>query len=172
MKVVQLVCRDLARLAAADTTRCGVIRRCDPAADREGVIRLAAASAALSSQDGFRPSAAGLFQDLASRSGRDVTAWVAFGAPPGDTDTIVGYASLVVTGGDRPGRWAIGGLLVDPGTRRRGVGRGLVAAAAAHALTAGAREMWAETRADWTAAVAFWRAAGFRPPDADRRLVC
>ncbi|MFM7035063.1 MAG: GNAT family N-acetyltransferase [Planctomycetia bacterium] len=172
MIVLQLVCRDLARLAAAGTARCGAIRRCDPAADREGVIRLAAASAAGSSQAGFSPSAAGLFQDLVSRSGRDVTAWVAFGAPPGDADRIVGYASLVVTGGGRPDRWAIGGLLVDPGIRRRGVGRGLVAAAAACALAAGAGEMWAETRADWTAAVAFWRAAGFRPPDADRRLVC
>ena len=31
------------------------------------------------------------------------------------------------------------------------------------ALAAGAREVWVETRTDWTPAVAFWAAVGFRP---------
>jgi len=104
-------------------------------------------------------SPAGLLAELHSRSGREVTSWLAF-----DSDRPVGFAAAVVAGARGVARHSIAWLLVSDDRRRRGVGRALVAAAVTRARERGAAEVWVETRSDWIDAVAFWRAVGFRDP--------
>lgn len=101
---------------------------------------------------------AGLLADLASRPGREVAVWLARRG-----ETTDGLVAAVATGASTL-RHSIAWLLVSPESRRRGVGSALVAAALAEARARGAREVWVETRADWAAAEALWRALGFRPP--------
>lgn len=101
---------------------------------------------------------AGLLADLTSRPGREVRVWVAERG-----DATVGLVATVAAGVN-PLRHSIAWLLVSPEWRRRRVGSTLVAAALAEARARGAREVWVETRADWAAAEALWRALGFRPP--------
>lgn len=52
-------------------------------------------------------------------------------------------------------------LAVDPDRRRRGLARGLMAAATAAAQAAGAEAMFLEVAADNAAAIALYRAGGF-----------
>lgn len=52
-------------------------------------------------------------------------------------------------------------LAVDPAARRRGLGRGLLEAAAAAALASGAETLFLEVAADNAAAIALYQAAGF-----------
>lgn len=137
--------------AAADVT----VRR---ACGRDDAAAIAALVEAVR-ESGFPvTNPAGLLADLTSRPGREVRVWVAE-----RDDTIVGLVATVAAGTNPP-RHSIAWLLVSPACRRRRVGSALVAAALAEARARGAREVWVETRADWAAAEALWRALGFRPP--------
>ena len=109
--------------------------------------------------DGSRLRPSAVVGDLVGRPGRAVTTWLAWagGAP-------CGLAALVEAGAGPLRRHSIAWLLVSDAARRRGVGRALVGAAVARARARGARELWVETRGDWSAALAFWRSVGFRAP--------
>jgi GNAT superfamily N-acetyltransferase len=143
----------------------------DPAADAAAVVTLADACRRDEGPQAGHVAPAGLLGELASRPGRHVRAWLAW---PGDdaweaappvADPVrppLGLVTLVVATSAAGPRYSIGWLLVHPAARRRGVARRLVGAAVAAAAAAGAREVSAETLAAWPAAVAFWRAAGFR----------
>jgi ribosomal protein S18 acetylase RimI-like enzyme len=100
----------------------------------------------------------GMLGELTSRPGRLVTAWLAMNG-----ETPVGLVAAVTAGLGPERRHSIAWLVVAERARRQGVGRVLTAAAVDAALAAGAREVWVETRTDWTPAVAFWAAVGFRP---------
>lgn len=102
----------------------------------------------------------GMPGELVSRPGRRMTTWLAF-----THDRPIGLAAVVAAGDFPRIRHSIAWLLVSPDARRRGIGTALVIAAVTEALRAGAEEIWAETRADWPAAIAFWIAVGFRPPE-------
>jgi len=144
----------------------------DPAADAAAVVALADACRRDDGPQAGHVAPAGLLGELASRPGRHVRAWL---ARPGDDDAgeaakpiavpvrpPLGLVTLVVATSAAGPRYSIGWLLVHPAARRGGVARRLVGAAVAAAAAAGAREVSAETLAAWPAAVAFWRAAGFR----------
>lgn len=126
-----------------------------PTHDAEAVIR--AIVSGLDPAAG-RPRVEGLLAELQSRPGRSVTSWFAAVG-----DSPVGCIVLVTAGAGASARHSISWLLVSGHARRRGVGRTLVTTAIDAARVRGAREVWAETRAEWTTAVAFWLAVGFRP---------
>jgi len=108
------------------------------------------------------PRAGGLLAELASRPGRTVEAWLAVRKLPGpDSGRIAGLASLVICRTPTGWRHSIGWLLVHPADRRQGVGRTLVAQACRRAVETAAETVWAESRADWAGAIAFWPAVGF-----------
>ena len=113
------------------------------------------------------PTAAGLVAELTSRSDRQVEIWLAdSGASLPPQDAPLGLVTLVTASRAGRRRLSIGWLLVHPAARRLGIGRGLVATALAAAQSQGGREVWVETRSDWTASLAFWRACGFTEPGA------
>jgi len=112
-----------------------------------------------------RPRAAGLIEEFTSRPDRIVEGWLAM--PDGrdhEGGRPVGLVSLVASRGVAGVRHSIGWLLVHPAARGRGVGRALVAHACRRAAEQAAGPVWVECRADWTAAMAFWRAVGFERP--------
>lgn len=131
------------------------VRQVDPARDADAIVAVTSPRVV---PGGFRPRARGLLADLESRRGRVVTGWLATVA-----GEVVGFVSLVSAGDQAAERHSIAWLFVSDRARRRGAGRALVAAAVEEARHRGAREIWAETRADWPAAIAFWSAVGFRP---------
>lgn len=71
--------------------------------------------------------------------------------------------------------WAAGGvaellrIAVSPVLRRQGSGRALLGAFLGQALDRGAEEIWLEVRADNTAALGLYRAAGFEESGRRRR---
>lgn len=107
---------------------------------------------------GPSPAACGMRGELSGRSDRRVTTWLAFAE-----DRPVGLLVGVAAGVAPRVRHSIAWLLVIPDARRRGVATALAGAAVHAAIRAGAREVWAETRTDWPAAISFWTAVGFRP---------
>ncbi len=129
--------------------------------DREAITELARAAAR---QPAVSFSPAGLVGELASRPGREITAWLAREGPPADgggvTDAPARAVGLVALSRTRGG-WSIPWLLVHPDVRRHGVGRLLVAHAIEHARSRGAAGITAESLSSWPAAVAFWQAVGF-----------
>ena len=106
----------------------------------------------------------GLLAELASRPGRQVEGWLATAAAR-DTagERLLGLISLVACRSAARSRHSIGWLVVHPEARRLGVGRALVAHACHRAAELAAETVWVETRSDWPAAIAFWRAVGFAP---------
>jgi len=124
----------------------------DPAAHAGPIAALVAACGAHGTGPGpvLRPE--GIVADLTGRPGRAVTAWCAFTADP--EAACVGLVSLVETAAG----WSVGWLLVHPRFRRRGLGRALVAVAAAAAASRGAGRLTADTRSDWKEAQGFWQA--------------
>lgn len=100
----------------------------------------------------------GALSALAARQGRSIRCWVAHRSAT--LEPVLGAVVLVVTGGGESCRASISWLLVRPQARRQGIGAALVATAVDHARSLGAREVWAETGADWPT-VGFWAAAGF-----------
>ena len=129
--------------------------------DREAITELARAAAR---QPAVSFSPAGLVGELASRPGREITAWLAREGPPADgdaaTDAPARAVGLVALSRTRGG-WSIPWLLVHPDVRRHGVGRLLVAHAIEHARSRGAAGITADSLSSWPAAVAFWQAVGF-----------
>jgi GNAT superfamily N-acetyltransferase len=104
-------------------------------------------------------NAAGLLAEMMGRPGREVAVWLARRG-----EASVGVVAAVAAGAGPATRHSIAWLLVSPAARRLGVGSALVAAALEEARGRGAREVWVETRTEWAAAEALWRARGFRPP--------
>jgi ribosomal protein S18 acetylase RimI-like enzyme len=93
-----------------------------------------------------------------------VEGWLATAAAR-DTagERLLGLISLVACRSAARSRHSIGWLVVHPEARRLGVGRALVAHACHRAAELAAETVWVETRSDWPAAIAFWRAVGFAP---------
>ena len=117
-----------------------------------------------------QPRGEGLLAELRTTADRQVAAWLAF-HPPGPLAPAAGLVTLVTSGATPRLRQSISWLLVDPAARRRGIGRLLVEQALRHAWARAADRVWVESRSDWTAAIAFWRALGFSsaspaPPEA------
>lgn len=110
------------------------------------------------------PLPAGLAAEVASRPGRRVETWLAWPASGLHTGEMAGLATLVTASGGPRIRVSIGWLLVHPSARGRGLGRGLVATLLTAAHRRGIDRVWIETRSDWLAATAFWRACGFSEP--------
>lgn len=125
------------------------------ARDESDSIAAVAESSQGEGSPGLAP--AGAVAALSSRTGRSVTAWMAW-----IDGTPVGLVASVVTGPEARLRHSIAWLLVSRHARRRGVGAALVATALRAARDRGAAEIWVETRSDWPAATAFWNAVGFR----------
>lgn len=73
--------------------------------------------------------------------------------------TIVGYAVMATAAGEAH----VLNLCVDPGARRRGLGRALLEHLVEEAAAAGARTMLLEVRPSNAAAIALYRQAGFSP---------
>lgn len=106
----------------------------------------------------------GLLAELASRPGRQVEGWLATAAARNAAgERLLGLISLVASQSAAGNRHSIGWLVVHPEARRLGVGRALVAHACHRAAELAAETVWVETRSDWPAAIAFWRAVGFAP---------
>ena len=155
MSVLQLVFRvSDSRLAPVQRSGVGVRPVC-PTSDVNSISRLVEVG---HGGDGPRPTVGGLLAEIVGRPGRSVAAWLATvdGNP-------AGLVALVAADVGPATRHSIAWLFVAERSRRRGVGRTLVATAIGAAVAAGAREVWAETRADWPTASAFWAAVGFRP---------
>lgn len=161
MSVTSLVCRELDRVAAPCTPF--TIRPFTQNEDHTAMVLLAAVFDA--AEGGPAPRPDGMMAELQSRRGRAVNCWLAWPRPAVDITPVAMPSGLVtlVESHDRAGRvrWSIGWLLVHPGARRQGLGRGLVAVAVRHARDAGADMVWAETAAAWPAA-RFWQAVGFQ----------
>lgn len=111
------------------------------------------------------PLPAGLAAELTSRPTRRVETWLAWPAGEPPTGEPAGLATLVTASGGQRLRVSIGWLLVHPAARGRGLGRRLVATLLMVAQQRTIDRMWVETRSDWPAATAFWRACGFCKPD-------
>lgn len=136
---------------------CGAIERCG-GCHAGAVLDLAAATRG----PGGGPIAGrGLLDEIVSRPGRLVTAWLARADMV--SNRAIGLVTLVAAGPAGAERHSIGWLLVEPGHRRQGVGTDLVRAALAEAARAGATDVWVETHAAWPAAAAFWQRLGFMP---------
>lgn len=141
------------------------IKAIESARDRAAVAALAE-SCRRQNGPSMQVSATGLAGELASRPGREVHGWLAW-----STETIagaektrdcpLGLVTLVASSppsGGSARRFSIGWLVVHPEARRRGVAGALVNHAVQHARACGASAIFADTRADWPAAVAFWQA--------------
>lgn len=154
-----------AALAARGAPTLLEINAVESARDRAAVAALAESCRG---QDGpsMQVSATGLAGELVSRPGREVHGWLAW-----STETIagaektrdcpLGLVTLVAASppsGGSARRFSIGWLVVHPEARRRGVAGALVNHAVQHARACGASAIFADTRADWPAAVAFWQA--------------
>jgi GNAT superfamily N-acetyltransferase len=63
----------------------------------------------------------------------------------------------------RPGVAEIKRMYVDPGARRRGVGRGLLAFLEEGARAAGYSQVWLETGSEQPDAITLYESAGYRP---------
>ncbi len=98
----------------------------------------------------------GLAAELTGRPGREVWAWIA--REHAKESRPVGFVALIRAGSAADPRWSIGWLVVDPASRRRGIGTALVATAVRFAGAHGASVVHAETLEKWPAAVAFWAA--------------
>jgi ribosomal protein S18 acetylase RimI-like enzyme len=92
-----------------------------------------------------------------------VETWLAWALEP-PTESPAGLATLVTAAGRQRIRHSIGWLLVHPSARRRGLGRRLVTELLAVAAKRDVPDVWVETRSEWPAATAFWRACGFSEP--------
>jgi len=79
----------------------------------------------------------------------------------GGAGELAGYALVVFRRNSRAAR--LYSIAVDPGERRRGLGRRLLQAAEAAAVEAGATELRLEVRTDNRAAIAAYEAAGYAP---------
>ena len=95
--------------------------------------------------------------------------WLAEQCPPeSDFDYVAGdivgsiYLGLRGSGSEATG--VIHWLMVAPDSRRRGVGRMLVAALEADCWRRGIRQVSCETHADWSAATAFYASLGYTKP--------
>lgn len=138
---------------------CGRIAPVAPG-DAAAVEAVASAQGPLAA--GLNPlSGPGLRNELASRPGREVSAWLAWEG--GSAARALGLVALVAAGQGPRLRHSIAWLLVDPRDRRGGVGTALVTVALDAAACAGASEVWVETHAAWPAATAFWQRLDFRP---------
>jgi GNAT superfamily N-acetyltransferase len=139
--------------------------RIDPVAGDDALAIAALASAQDPLTGGRRAfSGAGLVEELTSRPGRGVSAWLAWGdAESARSPRALGLITLVAAGHGERVRHSVAWLLVDPHDRRRGVGTALVNVALEAAARAGATEVWVETHATWPAATAFWERLGFGP---------
>jgi GNAT superfamily N-acetyltransferase len=109
-------------------------------------------------------SGRGLADEVVSRPGRAVAAWLAWDAV--GHGRAVGLVTLVTTGPPGKPRHSIGWLLVVPCARRSGIGTALVQVAVDEVRRLGGTEVWVETHAAWPDAIAFWRHLGFTPPPA------
>lgn len=134
------------------------VRKFGQEGDDRRVIDLARAAEAATESP--HPRAAGLLAELEATADRQVAAWLALDGP-GPLPPAAGLVTLVTSGPAERQRHSISWLLVRPAARRRGVGRLLVEHACGHAWARAADRVWVECRADWTAAIAFWRAMGF-----------
>lgn len=140
---------------SARRTGAGVrVRRACTSADADSITRVVEN---IHRDDWRIRSAPGLLAELAGRPGRSVVTWLAF-----VEEAPVGLAAVVSAGDGPSPRHSIAWLLVARQARRRGVGSALVAAIVGDARDRGIAEIWVETHADWSAAVAFWQAVGFR----------
>lgn len=155
MAVDRLVYRDSGQRLAAVPPPGVSLQRYAPSSDPRVIADLVDACR---SAAGPALSAGGVRAELTSRPGRLVTTWLAR-----EGEDAVGLVAVVAAGHGPALRHSIAWLLVAERARRRGVGRTLAAVAVGAALAEGARDVWVETRTDWTPAVAFWNAVGFRP---------
>ena len=127
----------------------------------QAIAALAASQGPLTA-GGHAFSGPGLLDELTSRPGRRVSAWLAWhDAEPTRPPSPLGLVALVAAGHGERVRHSIAWLLVDPRDRRRGVGTALVNVALDAAARAGGTEVWVETHAGWPAATAFWQQLGF-----------
>jgi len=164
VSVLVFACRQPAALARWQPTTGLAVRSVCAGRDAELItdFRVELARARGGEAAGPLPLAGGLLTELASRPGRTVEAWLAVRElPDPDRGRIAGLASLVTCRTPTGWRHSIGWLLVHPADRRQGVGRTLVAQACRRAVETAAETVWAESRADWAAAIAFWQAVGF-----------
>lgn len=76
---------------------------------------------------------------------------------------LVGYAGLLLTGGDPVGEAHVTNVAVHPAARRRGVATGLLAALGRAAIAAGCPAWTLEVRATSVGAQALYRRFGFAP---------
>jgi len=137
-----------------------VVEPVDPVHALGDLQALAAAGDESTAEAGMSLRPAGLAAELTSRRGREVWTWIARDhsaeSAAGTESRPVGFVALVRAGSEDGPRWSIGWLVVDPGWRRRGIGRALVATAVRFAGARGAWLVHVETLARWPAAAAFW----------------
>lgn len=81
--------------------------------------------------------------------------------PGGGSDRVVGSVYLSVQGEAAGVTGVMRWLMVAPGSRRRGVGRLLVATLEADCWRRGIRRVTFETHSDWAAATAFYASLGY-----------
>jgi dTDP-4-amino-4,6-dideoxy-D-galactose acyltransferase len=136
--------------------------RAATAADRDGLCRLARIAhrdTRFFKDSSFQRSraeelyAAWITRDLESHA---VLVWEDAGEPRG----LAGYVSCQPEPDPAAGR--IGLIAVDPALRGRGIGRGLLAAAAGHFAGAGVSRMAVATQATNVSALRLYEQAGFR----------
>ena len=92
---------------------------------------------------------------------RDDRTWLAFRND--SVSELVGSVTLAMREGRLGTVPVVHWLLVDPGWRRRGVGRLLLSHLERAAWDAGFREVQLETHAGWSSAVAFYQSIGYSP---------
>jgi GNAT superfamily N-acetyltransferase len=76
---------------------------------------------------------------------------------------LIGAVTLAMRKGKAASVPVVHWLLVDPASRRRGVGRMLMSQLERAAWDVGWRELQLETHAGWSAAVAFYQSMGYAP---------